>query len=241
VLLWGFAMRLSLLLVSVVVASAAPANAASVLFSQNFDSLPVGVPAASLPGFTISGGGVDVVQSGTFSIDCVGGTGKCLDLAGSPGPGTITSDSINFLAGRRIDVSFTVSGNQRSTASDNFGFNLIFGQPTSGCCFDVDSGPASFNASCWQSVLNQSGPYTEVIAGTRSFITYSAWFIADQSGTFQLVFSGEGLGNVNIGPILDNVLVTQAAIPEPQSWAMLIAGFGLIGAMQRRRKAALAA
>ncbi len=27
-----------------------------------------------------------------------------------------------------------------------------------------------------------------------------------------------------------------AAVPEPQSWALLIAGFGLVGAMQRRRR-----
>ena len=32
-----------------------------------------------------------------------------------------------------------------------------------------------------------------------------------------------------------------AAIPEPASWAMLIAGFGLIGAAMRRRKVAIAA
>lgn len=31
------------------------------------------------------------------------------------------------------------------------------------------------------------------------------------------------------------------AVPEPASWAMLIAGFGLVGAIQRRRAAALAA
>ena len=31
------------------------------------------------------------------------------------------------------------------------------------------------------------------------------------------------------------------AIPEPASWAMLIAGFGLVGAMQRRRATAIAA
>lgn len=32
-----------------------------------------------------------------------------------------------------------------------------------------------------------------------------------------------------------------SAVPEPQSWALLIAGFGLVGATMRRRKAALAA
>jgi hypothetical protein len=32
-----------------------------------------------------------------------------------------------------------------------------------------------------------------------------------------------------------------AAVPEPASWAMLLIGFGMTGAVLRRRKAALAA
>jgi hypothetical protein len=32
-----------------------------------------------------------------------------------------------------------------------------------------------------------------------------------------------------------------AAVPEPSSWAMLIAGFGLVGAMSRRRRVTVAA
>lgn len=37
---------------------------------------------------------------------------------------------------------------------------------------------------------------------------------------------------------LDNVSVSYAgAAPEPQSWALLVAGFGLIGAVSRRRRA----
>lgn len=35
--------------------------------------------------------------------------------------------------------------------------------------------------------------------------------------------------------------VPGSTVPEPASWAMLIAGFGLVGAAMRRRKAALAA
>jgi hypothetical protein len=34
---------------------------------------------------------------------------------------------------------------------------------------------------------------------------------------------------------------TFTAVPEPASWAMLIAGFGLTGAVMRRRRMALAA
>ena len=35
--------------------------------------------------------------------------------------------------------------------------------------------------------------------------------------------------------------VAGGAVPEPQSWAMLIAGFGLVGATMRRRRTAIAA
>jgi hypothetical protein len=39
--------------------------------------------------------------------------------------------------------------------------------------------------------------------------------------------------------VIDRVYV--AAVPEPASWAMLIAGFGLVGVSARRRKAHSAA
>ena len=35
---------------------------------------------------------------------------------------------------------------------------------------------------------------------------------------------------------LDNVIVSVAGVPEAETWAMLIAGFGAIGAAQRRRR-----
>ncbi|WP_439533689.1 Npun_F0296 family exosortase-dependent surface protein [Polymorphobacter sp.] len=34
----------------------------------------------------------------------------------------------------------------------------------------------------------------------------------------------------------DTIAVAQAAVPEPASWALLIAGFGLVGAVMRRRQ-----
>jgi len=36
------------------------------------------------------------------------------------------------------------------------------------------------------------------------------------------------------------VIATTGAVPEPANWAMLVAGFGLVGAAARRRKAAVA-
>lgn len=39
----------------------------------------------------------------------------------------------------------------------------------------------------------------------------------------------------------DNIRVLTAAVPEPSTWAMLIAGFGLVGLASRRRRSVVAA
>lgn len=41
--------------------------------------------------------------------------------------------------------------------------------------------------------------------------------------------------NDSLGGYLDDITLSTAAIPEPASWALLIAGFGLVGAAMRRR------
>jgi hypothetical protein len=231
----GFAMRVSFLLAAAVFAVAMPANAASVIFSQNFDSLPQGIPAASVPGFSIIGT-VDVVTNGNFGITCVGNSGACLDIDGTPGPGALTSNSINFLAGRATTISFDLSGNQRDQLNDNFRFDARFASPTTVTGLACTSGFVSCGTFATPTNL---GPYFETIAGTRGWVNYSLTFTPTTAGSLTLGFSTNSADN--IGPLLDNVLVTQASVPEPQSWAMLIAGFGLVGAARRSRRRALAA
>lgn len=231
-------MRISLLAATVLAVVAMPASAATVLFSQNFDSLPQGIPAASVPGFSVTGT-VDVVTNGNFGITCAGNIGACVDLAGSPGPGTMTTTPIAFLAGRRVDVRFDVGGNQRLlNGIDNFTLAVGF-SPANGGSAGGTSGTPAFVAGGWLNALNGVA-YSEQIVGSRGFLTYSGYFIANINGTFSLSFSGTGGDNVNIGPLLDNVLVTQAAVPEPASWALLITGFGLVGAARRRQRLAAA-
>lgn len=88
--------------------------------------------------------------------------------------------------------------------------------------------------------------------------------VADNSGVFQRPFQTTSINYLSAGgptaisftisssngigsndPLIDGVSFVLAgpggAVPEPASWAMLIAGFGLVGAAARRRRAAVAA
>ncbi len=223
-------MRTIVALAVAALASASAANA-TVLFSQNFEGLPQGIPAASIPGFSITGT-VDIVNTpNQFGIVCAGGAGGCADIDGTPGPGALTSNPINFAAGRLLTIGFDLSGNQRGGASDVFNFTANFGSAIDFLGFTCTSGFIGCNSGDFTGQTSL-GAYAETIAPNRPFLGYSVSFTPTTAGSLQLVFSSPSANNV--GPILDNVLVSQ--VPEPASWAMLIGGFGIIGATLRRRR-----
>lgn len=68
------------------------------------------------------------------------------------------------------------------------------------------------------------------------FTTLALSFTPGTTGSYNLSFSTAG--GDNIGPLLDNVSVV--AVPEPATWAMMIIGFGGVGALMRRRRIACA-
>ena len=76
-----------------------------------------------------------------------------------------------------------------------------------------------------------AGTYT--LNPTDGFATRSLSFTAGGNGSFALLFQNRG--GDNVGALLDNVSVT--AVPEPETYAMLLAGLGAIGFMRRRRLA----
>lgn len=217
-------------------AAAGSVQAATVLFADNFDAEgTAGASALNYAGFanwTVTGTVDLVAQTNPYSIEqCAG---KCVDLDGSRNTaGTLLSKPIAFAAGKAVTVSFDVSGNQRNAGTDVFLASTLF-SPANGGVAQVLSGPAGFTNSLLFDMLNMITPYQESIVGTRNLLTYSYTFTADLPGSFQLGFATTSADN--IGPILDNVLVTQAAIPEPATWALLIAGFSLVGATARRRR-----
>ena len=200
-----------------------------------------GVTTVGNPG--TSGGSVDVVGTpNPYGITCAGGSGSCVDLDGSTSAsGTLFSlNSFAFSAGQLITLSFDLSGNQRNRSIDGFFTGFLFGGPRPTLSFNSQSGAFAPGPLLQTSVPNYIGTFANV-AGNSPFQRYVISIIPNAGGTFRPVFGQDrrqpGIDD-NQGPLLDNISLSIAAVPEPATWAMMILGFGLIGASLRRRKAA---
>jgi hypothetical protein len=131
-------------------------------------------------------------------------------------------------------ISYDMSGNQRLTYSDAFEFEVSFGLPIdiAGASWSQPGGDIGSTGPA----INFSGQafFAPVIWFNEPWTTFTYRFTPTTSGELTLQFGSPGTRDY--GPLLDNVLVTQAAIPEPATWAMLITGFGLVGFAARRRR-----
>ena len=86
-----------------------------------------------------------------------------------------------------------------------------------------------------QTTVVALGDFSQSIAlpSASPWATYSYTFINHIAGT-NLTFTEQGPSDQR-GNVLDDVLLTTAATPEPGSWAMMLAGFATAGAALRRR------
>jgi len=84
------------------------------------------------------------------------------------------------------------------------------------------------------SVTVNFGSSSQVIgrASADGFQTFSLSYTALADGN--AAFSFHNAGGDNVGALLDNVVVT--SVPEPATYAMLLGGLGLLGAVARRRR-----
>lgn len=195
-------------------ALALPAQA-GVLLTDGFEGETDGTPQPMLTNFTVTSPTIDIVTTPNFGITCAGGSGKCLDLDGTPGLGGIlTKGSWAFQAGDVFTLSFFASGNQRSSGgfADSFSAGFLLNGMTE---------------------INFDGP---VLAVNDPFAQFTYSYTALGTGTLQAFIRARGPGSDNEGVVIDNVQLS--AVPEPATWLMMIAGFGFIGAAMRRKRSA---
>ncbi len=81
--------------------------------------------------------------------------------------------------------------------------------------------------------LNPAGPYFSVggfSVSTASGVNYNWYF----DGSYHLLNSVTSPGGFEVPH--DMIISSVSAVPEPETWAMLGLGFGIVGAAARRRK-----
>jgi|JI10StandDraft_1071094.scaffolds.fasta_scaffold11595_4 hypothetical protein len=76
----------------------------------------------------------------------------------------------------------------------------------------------------------------------QNWVNYSGNVTIANAGFYNTGFVYNSFGGPAKDVVIDRVYAVQTGtVPEPASWAMLIAGFGLVGAMLRRRRGTVVA
>lgn len=187
----------------------ASAAQAAPVYADNFNANPVGLNAVPA-GWTVTGGTVDLIGSGSNGTlaDFLPGNGVYVDLDGSTNQAGLLTSPLLSLLG---GVTYTAT------------FDLAGSQRGSSETGTVTFGSTSLGFN---------------IASSVGFVGFSLSFTPGVSGNYTLSFQNDGRDNV--GALLDNVVVTEvaAAVPEPETYALLGAGLLAMGVVSRRRKTA---
>jgi len=207
-----------------VLSLAAPASAANLLVNGGFEDTGTATLqgwggytygtgySLPLPGWIVNSGSVDIVTNQTQWSPSYEGN-NALDINGF-GPGSI-SQTFATIADQFYTVSYAYSRN--AAGAQDPALALI---TAPGANVVVSAANGNFGSPgnlTWQ---------------TASF-TFKA---TGSSSTLSLSSTDAGSGGV----FFDDISVS-AAVPEPASWALMIGGFGLAGAILRRQRRTVAA
>jgi len=216
------------------------AASAGVVFTDNFDAENGGVSATNYTGFakwTVKAGQrVDLMHNGDAGTT---GSGGYVDLDGTPGPGQIfTKQVFSYNAGDRITIDFSMSGNQRVTTPETWYTGLFdlnpAGNSVTNRVVSVNNTPLALpNLNNLQSLTT-----AVTFIGVLHFDPTEVAFNVTHAGSGVFYFGSTS--SDGFGPLLDNVSISIDGVPEPATWGLVLAGFGLAGAALRRRRAAVA-
>jgi hypothetical protein len=188
---------------------------------------------------------VELIVNGGFENTGFGGTGTYYNLGGNGADHGVPADFGFSVPVNNVDI--IANGVYTPYLATGGAYNLdLVGYGSTGAIsqtFDTVLGKTyvvkvdyNENGSGKVADVSINGGSIATLTGSSTWQTSKSTFIGTGSPvTFAIT---ETVGGNSGGVVLDNVSV---AVPEPASWVMMIAGFGLVGFAARRRAAALAA
>lgn len=168
--------------------------------------------STAITGWTVGGAGVDYIGSYWQASDGV----RSLDLS-ALSAGSV-SQSFATTIGQAYTVTFDLSGNPDAGPDDKISVVSISGSLPAIQFYTVGAGNSRDNMN-WETYSYSFTAFDVVSSLTFASANYTPF-----------------------GPALDNVSVTEfdggtgATVPEPASWALMLIGFGFIGASARSRR-----
>ncbi len=214
-----------IVLAALAVLAAVPASAATLLTSSAGYTGP-SLDLTAFPGFyTFTAGPVSLPNGITYTSTSPG------SVLGTGGYGLNDNGVMNTTriigTNSGSDVVTLTFANPVAAFGAGMNYAVIGGNPVGNApvisAFDAGGGLiASFNLETLAPI--RSG-------GANEFLLFRG---INGNGTLIKSFTMSG------GFLIAGETFTSAVVPEPASWAMLIAGFGLTGAAMRRRRAAIA-
>ncbi len=185
--------------------------------------------------FAALGAHAELVTNGSFEANVQGnGTwGIYNNLVGWTGNTNIelrnnvagaAQDGVNF-----VELDTTSNMSMKQTITGNGLYQLSF-------WYSARETRAAGDSILGFSLGSLAGTVLQTTAGAANGNVWQHYTgLVNLSGPTDLIFSALGTSN-SYGGSLDNVSVT-AAVPEPETYALLLAGLGLMGTIVRRRKA----
>lgn len=232
-----------ILISSLLISTAMPASAAA-LYRNDFDS---GVSVAAGVGYSFIDPTNQLNQTTVGAWNAAGWAGNSYRNATAGNPASITQISFTGLAAHNVvSMSFIVGlldswdSRNGSPAPDNFDIyidgSLVASLTAANASGNVwDTGGGTELARCVQADTRQF--YCDTL------VDWSKTF-AHTSSTLTLGWQASGAGwqagdDESWG--LDNIKIDyfmRGGVPEPAAWAMMLAGFGMVGSAMRRRNMA---
>jgi hypothetical protein len=211
-----FVLKSGLALVAIATVTV-PAFAANLLVNGNFEASTS--QTATPPGWTNIGHTDGVIAYSLFGTPAFDGN-YFYDIGGFGGAIPTLGDGIMQTVATSIGQVYTLS----------FGYTGENGNPGQTTVMDVLIGGMLTSFSI---VSDNTGGLQK--AFTATFLNYTA---TGASTTIAFTIKSSTNRGAN-DPVIDRVVFEAAnagAVPEPASWAMMIAGFGLAGVALRRRQ-----